>query len=292
MSTTTRPRLVLVDVDGTLVTYANELPESALAAVRAARRLGHRVYPATGRSKAEMPGWITDIGFDGVVCANGAYVEHEGTVVMHQCLSRQDCAALVDWLRARDLPFYLEANSGLYPSPGFRQAALPAIRAYLAGGDGALPQPDLGPQDVDEVLHGLIDTDELVREDVNKISYVLSGPEDLDAARTTFSHLRHGSWGGRGHDALFGDVGVTEVSKEHALTVLADHLGVRLEDTICLGDASVDIGMLRLGGVGVAMGNASPEVKAAADLVTAAVEDDGLARAFELLGLLDEPGGT
>ncbi|MDO4243730.1 MAG: HAD family hydrolase [Actinomyces sp.] len=285
MSPVSRPRVVLVDVDGTLVTYTNELPDSAVTAIHAARRRGHRVYPATGRSKAEMPQSIAGIGFDGMVCANGAYVEHEGAVVMHRSLGAQDCAALVDWLTGRGLAFYLEANSGLYPSPGFRRAALPAIRAYMAGGDGVAP--DLGPQDVDTVLHGLIDTDDLVRTDVNKISYAFSGPADLEAAREAFPHLRHGSWGGRGHEALFGDVGVPGVSKEHALEVLAAHLGTGLEDTVCLGDAAVDIGMLRRSGVGVAMGNASAEVKAAADFVTGAVEDDGLAMAFGRLGLID-----
>ncbi|MCZ0856465.1 HAD hydrolase family protein [Actinomyces israelii] len=51
-----RRRVVLIDVDGTLVTYTGALPDSAASAVRRARAAGHRVYPATGRSKAEMPG--------------------------------------------------------------------------------------------------------------------------------------------------------------------------------------------------------------------------------------------
>lgn len=283
MTNETRSRIIVLDVDGTLVTYENELPDSAVEAIRRARARGHRVYPVTGRSKAEMPSFITDIGFDGMVGGYGAYVEDAGTVLMHQRLSREECAALVSWLTERGLAFYLEANSGLYPSPGFRQAALPAVAAYLEG-KGYDGEP---PASVDEVLHGLVDTDDLVRDDVNKISYVLRDPGDLEAARRAFPALKHGSWGGRGHTALFGDVGIAGTTKEHAVDVLVEHLGAALEDTIALGDAAVDIGMLRHCGVGVAMGNASPEVKEAADLVTAAVEDDGLAAAFARLGLLD-----
>ena len=48
-------RILFIDVDGTFVDYHNRLPDSAVAAVRAARAVGHRVYLCTGRSKAEMP---------------------------------------------------------------------------------------------------------------------------------------------------------------------------------------------------------------------------------------------
>ena len=46
-------KVIFVDVDGTLVDYNNDLPESAVKAIRAARANGHRVYMCTGRSKTE-----------------------------------------------------------------------------------------------------------------------------------------------------------------------------------------------------------------------------------------------
>ena len=79
-----RRRVVLIDVDGTLVTYTGALPDSAASAVRRARAAGHRVYPATGRSKAEMPAWFDEIGFDGMIGANGSYIESDGEAVAHR----------------------------------------------------------------------------------------------------------------------------------------------------------------------------------------------------------------
>lgn len=276
-------RIVLVDVDGTLVTYTGTLPASAADAVRRARAAGHRVYPTTGRSRAEMPAWFDEVGFDGMIGANGSYVESDGEVVFHRSMGRADVVAAVDWLTRRGLPFYLEANSGLYPSPDFRRAALPAVRAYMTG-KGKAGADNMG---VDDIMHGLVDTTDFARDDVNKISYVLSGPADLEAARTAFPSLTHGSWGGRGHDALFGDMGVEGITKVRAIKLLLDHIGARLADTVALGDAAIDIDMLVRCGTGVAMGNASPQVRAAADTVTDDVEADGLAHAFECLGLLD-----
>ncbi|MBO3724636.1 HAD family phosphatase [Actinomyces bowdenii] len=277
------PHLVLIDVDGTLVTYANELPASAARAVRRARRAGHRVYPTTGRSRAEMPAELLEVGFDGMIGGNGAYVESDGEVLLHESLSRQDCRAVVGWLADRGLEFYLETNAGLFASPGFRQAALPAIRAYIAGKGHA----DAESVTVEEVLPDLIDGADPVRDDVNKISYLLSGPEDLEAARRAFPALEHGSWGGRGHAPLFGDMRLAGVSKVRALEVLRERLGVPLARTVAVGDALVDLGMIEHCGVGVAMGNAHPSLKSAADLVTDDVEHDGLAAALERLGLLD-----
>ena len=47
-------KILFIDVDGTLVDYENNLPASAVRALRAARAAGHRVYICTGRSKAEV----------------------------------------------------------------------------------------------------------------------------------------------------------------------------------------------------------------------------------------------
>lgn len=278
-----RRRVVLVDVDGTLVTYTGALPDSAADAVRRARAAGHRVYPTTGRSKAEMPGWFDELGLDGMIGANGSYIESDGEVVAHRRMEPMDVATVVDWLTRRDLPFYLEANSGLYAFPGFREDALPAVRAYAAGKG----RDDAETVSVDEALHGLVETADLARDDVNKISYVLSGAADLEAARKAFPTLTHGSWGGRGHTALFGDMGVRGITKSRAIDLLLAHIGAELADTVALGDATVDIDMLSHCGVGVAMDNASQEVKDVADLVTDDVEADGLAKAFAHLSLLD-----
>lgn len=69
--------------------------------------MGHLVYVCTGRSKAEMPPEIWDIGFDGMIGGNGSYVEHEGQVVLHQLIPRDVAKRLVDWLQERGLEFYL-----------------------------------------------------------------------------------------------------------------------------------------------------------------------------------------
>lgn len=116
------PKIIFLDVDGTLVDYEGNLPQSAVKAIRAVRKNGHKVYICTGRSKAEIYQNIWNIGLDGMIGANGAYVEHEGSVLLHQSLSRDTCRKAIAWLGARGLEFYLESNSGLFASEQFETA--------------------------------------------------------------------------------------------------------------------------------------------------------------------------
>lgn len=102
-----------------------------------------------------------------------------------------------------------------------------------------------------EAFPDMIFDGELYRHDVNKISYVLGSYRDFLDTRGRFPDLESGTWGGRGATALFGDLGVKGITKAHAIDRLLAHLGANRQDTVA-GD----------------------------------VEEDGLARAFERLGLM------
>lgn len=93
-----------------------------------------------------------------------------------------------------------------------------------------------------------------------------------------------------------GNYGVAEltlfssaVSKGNALAILARHLEIPLEETMAIGDGPNDVSMLRMAGLGVAMGQASRRVRALADSVTTSNAEDGLARAIEQYALGWEP---
>lgn len=276
-------KIILIDVDGTLLDYENKLPESAKMAIRQARQNGHKVYICTGRSKAEVYDYIWDIGLDGMIGGNGSYVEDNGEVIMHQLITAEQCKHVVDWLHDRHLEFYLESNSGLYASENFEVVADPVIKVYCQR-KGKENTDQLTVRDVfPEMIYG----GELYRDDVNKISFVLSSYQDHLDSITEFPDLKPGTWGGKGEIALFGDLGVKDITKAHAIDVLLKHLGAKKEDTFAFGDAKVDIPMLEYCGVGVAMGSGGDEIKAMADYVTDDVDKDGLYNAFVHFGLIE-----
>lgn len=275
-------KIIFLDVDGTLVDYEGRIPESAVRAVRKARENGHRVYICTGRSRAEVYPELWEIGLDGMIGGNGSYVEDNGQVVMHQLITADQCRRAVDWLHSRGLEFYLESNNGLFASEHFAQKALPALKEYSRRKGKA--QAEI--RTVSDAFPDMIFGGELYRGDLNKISYLLNSYQDFLDTKEQFPDLENGTWGGAGATALFGDLGVSGINKANAISRLLEHLGADRSDTIAFGDAAVDIPMLEFCAVGVAMGNGSPEIKHAADLITEDVEEDGLYLAFEKLGLL------
>ena len=141
-------------------------------------------------------------------------------------------------------------------------------------------------QEVEDVMHGMVFGGELYRDDLNKISFILTSYQDHLDSKEAFPELKAGTWGGRGEEALFGDLGVKDITKAHAIDVLLEHLGAKKEDTIAFGDAKIDIPMLEYCQIGVSMGNGGPEILAMADMVTDDVAEDGLYNAFEKLELL------
>ncbi len=276
-------KVIFIDVDGTLLTYENVLPPSATVAIRTARKNGHKVYICTGRSRAEVYDYIWDIGLDGMIGGNGSYVEADGKVIMHQVISPEDAKHIVDWLHGRGLEFYLESNAGLFASENFETRGESTIQeySYRKGKVGAkmITVRDAFP----EMIFG---EKNLYRDDLNKVSFVLDSYQDyLDAAKE-FPHLKVGTWGGAGETALFGDIGVANIDKAHAIDVLLKYLGADRKDTIAFGDAKIDIPMFEYCAIGVAVGSGGDEIKAVADFVTDAVADDGIYNAFKKLGLI------
>ena len=277
-------KIIFIDVDGTLLDYENKLPQSAVKAIQQARANGHKVYICTGRSKAEVYDYIWDIGLDGMIGGNGSYVEHQGQVIMHQLITKEQCRHIVDWLKERHLEFYLESNNGLFASKNFEEKGNPVIKEYCKrkGKDHAeeLTVRDIFP----EMIYG----GELYRDDVNKVSFILNSYQDHLDSIQEFPDLKAGTWGGKGEIALFGDLGVKDITKAHAIDVLLNHLGANIEDTFAFGDAKVDIPMLEYCHTGIAMGSGGDEIKAMADYVTDDVDQDGLYKAFVHFGLINE----
>ena len=275
-------KIVFIDVDGTLVDYDNLLPSSAVEAIRKARANGHKVYISTGRSRAEVYQEIWDIGLDGMIGGNGSYVEDNGQVVMHQLLTAEQSRRIVDWLHERKLEFYLESNNGLFASENFETRGEPVMQEYSA----RKGQDDAAKMTVRKAFPEMIFGGELYRDDLNKVSFILESYDDFLAAKEAFPDRLAGTWGGVGETALFCDLWVRGITKAHAIDELLKHIGGRIEDTIAFGDAKIDIPMFEYCAVGVAMGNGGEEIKAKADFVTDAVADDGLAHAFQRLGLI------
>lgn len=278
-------KIIFLDVDGTLIDYEAKLPLSAAKAVNQARANGHKVYLCTGCSKAEIEQRnLCEV--DGIIGGNGAYVEDHEKVVMEQGLDSKDVKAIVDWCNQRRLGFYLESNHGMFCNDYMMEQGIETMTKYSLGKGAELAHAKKAAQ---KFVNGLIhlQTNDLYRDDVNKISFILSSYQDHLDSKKEFPHLEANTWGGKGEVALFGDLGPQGITKRHAIEILLNHLKADKKDTISFGDAKIDLSMFECCAYNVAMGNGGKEIKEAADYITDDVKNDGLYNAFKYLKLFD-----
>lgn len=272
--------IIFMDVDGTLVDYEGNIPSSAIEGIRQVRANGHLVFLCTGRSKAEgYDLFAQKVGFDGYIGANGGYIEHQESVLAHHSLSKEECQEVVEWLKSRNMEFYLESNEGLFASENFETRAIPTMELYSKRkGKATVP--------VREAFHGIQFNQELIRSGVNKISYILNSYEDFLETKKRFPQLESNTWGGKDEEALFGDVAVLNIDKGKAAKEVCEYLNIPQEESIAIGDAKIDIPMLRYCHLGIAMGNGGPEIKEMADHITDDILEDGLYNAFKKFNLI------
>lgn len=278
----TSARIAFLDVDGTLIDDRQRLAPSVVEAVRGARAAGHLVYLCTGRARVEIPDHVAAIGFDGVISAGGGFTDRGDEHVAAHPLPAETLDALVAFFAANDIEYILQAYDDIYPSRGILERVRPIFDSdEAAAGDpaaaAALERVERrmaykGPAPAGSVAKATFvgthpDTFALVREGLGDGFHVITG---------TIPYLGRSG----------GEVSLDGVNKGAAIVELVGMLGIGLDAAIGIGDSYNDLEMLRVCGLGIAMGNADDAVKAHADEVTTSVHDDGVHTAFRRHGLI------
>lgn len=279
-------KVLFFDIDGTLVNFQTQMPDSAKRALRQAQRNGHKIFLATGRGKAQIYPFLLDFGFDGIIAAAGAYVEYDGKILHHEMFGKERIQKIVDLFTSNDTTFMLQMTEGCVLTHAgiirfVRSLGFP-VRDDQADKVLAIVQRSLGRVVLDDEVEtfpqryqnteNLLYTDSPIsREEIQAII-----GSDLRVVPPSFSDPKPDQ----------GEITISGVKKSLAIEQTAQKIGAELEDTIAFGDGANDVEMLRAAGIGVAMGNAIPEAKEAADFVTKDIDDDGIAYAMQQLGVI------
>jgi Cof subfamily protein (haloacid dehalogenase superfamily) len=263
-------RMIASDLDNTLLTSAKAISPRTNQAISDAHAAGLILLTATGRQLATMPQQVldTDIGY--AVASNGAVgFDFERELVMFtELLSVAAQQAVVDYLSQR--------------APGV------AFSAGRGTGDTFYSQPEYLDQVLSrEKLHDrravvVADLPTVISEPTIKL--VVRHPEftpDELLAMLDESGLSgfHATTSG----APFVEIAAGGINKATGLAQVCAELGLGADEVMAVGDAKNDVEMLEWAGIGVAMANARPEAKAAADFEIPSNEEDGLAQMIEAM---------
>lgn len=248
------PKLVALDVDGTLVNGRNEMTPAVRETVRGLREKDIEVVIATGRSVPGVMDAADKLGFD-----RGYAIGSNGSLVFTY--------RPTEMLRAVTFDASEAVRSILDRMPDVLVAVEEVGVGYRV--NRAFPSDELGGSiTVQEI-------DELIGEPVTRV--IIRSPEhsteefrevvaDLGLTDTNY-YIGYTAWL---------DIAPMGTSKASGLDFLCDHLGIAQSDVLAVGDGNNDIEMLAWAGRGVAMGQALGDVIAAADDVTGSIEDDGV----------------
>ena len=272
--------ILFSDLDGTLLRSDKALSPLTREALELWAERGVPFVPATGRFFSGMPAQVRELPFlRYAVLMNGALVYDQ---VEHRALRRAELdveTALRVIHRLRDfsgtLDCYMEDCQGWMEARYYRELDKwildPPAREIVRASRKPV-----------EDLPGYI---RRRGKPVQKLQSYFLDPavqrEVLETLPAEFPEITVAC-------SLPGNVEIThrDATKGAALAFLCGHLGLPVGSAVAFGDERNDCSMLRTAGLGVAMGNAAPEARAAADVVTASNDEDGVARM--LLRLLEE----
>lgn len=278
-------KMVFIDVDGTLTDFDGNVPASSREACKKAQANGHKLVLCTGRSKAELFDFILDIGFDGIIGAGGGFVEYNDEMLYHKKVSDEDVRHMVDFFNEKEMDFYLESNGGLYASKNLNDRLEKMLYGDLANDPEARRKKAEEPNAfITEMIN---DAPSLYVEDVNKACFLESKNVPFEEVVAEFKdkfQVMQCTVPAFGKDS--GELVIPNVNKAVAIEYLLNHLAVKSEDTVAIGDGMNDLEMFEYCATTVAMGNAAEGLKEAATFVTEAVDKDGFALGFEKLGLI------
>lgn len=253
------------DIDGTLVSLKTKVfPPSVPPLLRDLREKGILCFVATGRSRFEIVSehLLDGLVFDGYLTNNGqdAY-DPVGHLLYGKPLAAEECLAILNWVEENDAACWMVGADATICNR-YNDRLLSAMEAIHTR------PPALG------------DLREMVKKPVYKIVLFLTR-EEMAAPLALAPTSRMTQWFPHGHDIISRDGG-----KKNAMLSLLEDYHLRPEECIAFGDSENDMEMLCAAGIGVAMGNATPECKAVADYVTTDCDDDGLRKAVEHFQIL------
>ena len=274
-----KSKLIFLDIDGTLTSPgSNEPPESALEAIRAAQKAGHKVFLCSGRNY-DMLKPLLRFDFDGAVASGGGYV-FAGDKVLYDCPMTEE---------QKDKALRLFAEGGVLRTIEAKDASwcdegMGEFLQQSSGGNSEL----LRWREALEKDLGIRPMQEYDGRPIYKVVFMCARPEQLEPAiRELEGEFYFLVQDLAGANCLNGELINRQFDKGSGIRRLCEALGYALEDTIGFGDSMNDLEMIQTVGTSVCMANGSPNLKKQSDLVCPSVEEDGLAWAFRELGLVE-----
>ncbi len=254
-------KIIFFDIDGTILEFGKkEVSPSVKDALWTLHDKGIELFIATGRPPYVIPKF-EDLPFDGALAFNGQYCYNEHGEIFSNPMAKDDVKTMVSNAKKMGIPVQLASKSRM-GSNFFQQELEDYFRV------------------ASQHCYVVDDYDELLEEEIYQCMVAVM-PHDEEALFHNTKHVKSTRWTDIAIDVI-PDSGSKAVGMSHILK----HYGLNQTECMAFGDGGNDREMIEYAHIGVAMGNATEDVKAVSDYVTRHVKEDGVVHAlkhFELL---------
>lgn len=262
-------KLIVLDVDGTMLTSNRELTKRTIQTLRKVQQMGIRIALASGRpTYGILPlAKAIDLGV-----YNGFIISYNGAQVMEA--------------QTGQILFERRIDPQMVPYLEKRAAKLGMTMAYYDGNE-VVSTDITNPHVKDEAeMNGMTlrQDDHLSLNMDDWPAEIMLVSDDEEALTSIEEHMqRHlnGVMDTIHSNPYYLEVVGYQVGKSYAMSALVQKMGIQMSEVLAIGDGEADINMIQMAGTGVAMANATEGVRRCADFTTLSNDEDGAALAIE-----------
>lgn len=254
-------KVLFFDIDGTILDSNKNIPIGVEESIDQARRNGHEVVIATGRSPFTAQSILEQLKIDSFICYNGQIVQFQGEIIHKGIIDKKELQDLTIFATEREQPLvYMDSDEMVSNLPDHHDVVESISTLKIK-----LPRKGENFFLTNDIHQALIFCD----------------IEEQKVYEQAFPKLKFVRW-----HRVSCDVLPKEVSKATGIEKLLTHIGKSKEDAVAFGDGLNDVEMLQYVGTGVAMGNCVEVLKEHASFVTNHVSENGLTNAMKHLKLI------
>jgi Cof subfamily protein (haloacid dehalogenase superfamily) len=261
-------KIIALDMDGTLLNTEKVITEKTKDALKKAGEKGVKIVLASGRPIEGLKRYLEELN---LVKEDEYVLSYNGCLVQETKSGKIICEF---GLTGKDLHYFYDISCSL----GVNIHAFSPKRGLITPKNSRYTEVEATINQIDTNICDFTTIKE--DEDIIKIM-LIDEPEILDKAIEKFPKEAYDKYNIVKSTPYFLEIISKDAGKGVGLKALADHLNVKQEEVIAVGDAGNDLDMIEYAGLGIAMANASENVKEIADYITDSHNDDGIAKVIE-----------
>ena len=259
-------KLIAIDIDGTLLNDDRKITPAVYQALKAAEAQGVRIVLCTGRPLTGVQDLLTELDLftdnDFVITYNGSLVQKTKNqeIISEFGLSHEDYLTIEMTARKLGVHLHVETQDTMYTA-NRDISPYTVYEAFLVNMPLKYRTPEEMSADLNIIKMMMIDEPALLESIIPNLPATLTDQYNVVKSAPFFLEVLN-----------------KKAHKGAAVKKLAEHLGIDQSEVMAIGDNENDLTMVEYAGIGVAMGNATENVRNMADIITASNEEDGVAK--------------